>query len=93
MPLVVGVLFHPQAIKLVFGLAGVQMTDRILDLNEAVRPGTLVDSVINTGNIHFQIDVISKLLMQKLRQNSKKHIAVKVLSSTVSSKKPLTIAD
>ncbi|NII28864.1 AraC family transcriptional regulator [Pseudoflavitalea sp. X16] len=67
----VGIFFHPNALKSVFGLNAGELTDTCVDVNILTAPDgiSLSEQLVNTPSINHQIDLLSSWLHTQAGRN------------------------
>lgn len=86
----IGICFHPNALKSIFGLNADELTDDCIDLNvlEQKQHATLTERLLNTENTTQRIELLSNYLAAQIERN--KHtgdsLTTYVLSRMIHSK-------
>jgi AraC-like DNA-binding protein len=64
----IGVLFQPYAMSEIFGVDAADFTDQEIHLND-LAGWNIYDAILNTPDLHKQIDLLSGFLLQLVSQN------------------------
>jgi AraC-like DNA-binding protein len=72
----VGVLFYPHAIKELFGIDSLYLTDQTIHMNE-FSEWNLTDEIIDTNNVDKQIQLLTNFLIKKIAAVKKEDVLIK----------------